>query len=62
MFVAFVHHCEDRSSIFVMNLVVGLPRLEKDWGKTNSINAAKKKKKMKEKRITSPMMFITARK
>lgn len=44
MFVAFVHHCEDRSSIFVMNLVVGLPRLEKDWGKTNSINAAKKKK------------------
>ena len=27
-----------------MNLVVGLPRLEKDWGKTNSINAAKKKK------------------
>lgn len=44
MFVAFVHRCEDRSSIFVMNLVVGLPRLEKDWGKTNSINAAKKKK------------------
>lgn len=44
-----------------MNLVVGLPRLEKDWGKTNSINAAKKKK-MKEKRMTSPMMFITARK
>ena len=44
MFVAFVHHCEDRNSIFVMNLVVGLPRLEKDWGKTNSINAAKKKK------------------
>lgn len=61
MFVAFVHHCEDRSSIVVMNLVVGLPRLEKDWGKTNSINAAKKKK-MKEKRMTSPMMFITARK
>lgn len=44
MFVAFVHHCEDRNSIFVMNLVVGLPRLEKDWGKTNSINVAKKKK------------------
>ena len=44
MFVAFVHHCEDRSSIVVMNLVVGLPRLEKDWGKTNSINVAKKKK------------------
>ena len=44
MFVAFVHHCEDSSSIFVMNLVVGLPRLEKDWGKTNSINVAKKKK------------------
>lgn len=48
MFVAFVHHCEDRSSIFVMNLVVGLPRLEKDWGKTNSINAAKKKNERKE--------------
>ena len=62
MFVAFVHHCEDRSSIVVMNLVVGLPRLEKDWGKTNSINAAKKKRKVKEKRMTSPMMFITARK
>lgn len=48
MFVAFVHHCEDRSSIVVMNLVVGLPRLEKDWGKTNSINAAKKKNERKE--------------
>ena len=33
-----------------MNLVVGLPRLEKDWGKTNSINAAKKKKKKKNER------------
>ena len=48
MFVAFVHHCEDRSSIVVMNLVVGHPRLEKDWGKTNSINAAKKKNERKE--------------
>ena len=33
-----------------MNLVVGLPRLEKDWGKTNSINAAKKKKKKNERK------------
>lgn len=37
-----------------MNLVVGLPRLEKDWGKTNSINAAKKKKKNERKENDQP--------